>query len=258
MKKIFALITLITGMAAAGLAQTDRIGTRQWKLVEVDGLNVSDSSRAYIELEPSLSRFSGHTGCNRMFGSASVRGRRVDFSNIGTTKMACAQPRVRRVETSFVRALENADRFRQRGNSLDLYDRNRVVARLIAQAKQSPDDQPSRVGLDDRKWVLEAIRGVVVSKAGRTAFVAFDDNKKSAGGNSSCNVFGGSYSTNGDSLRITDVISTMRACVEDERMQIERDFLEGLRQANRYEIFGGKLMLYRNRQLLLTFDGERK
>jgi heat shock protein HslJ len=86
----------------------------------------------------------------------------------------------------------------------------------------------------------------------------FDKNKGSAGGNSSCNVFGGSYTATGRTLKITEVISTMRACIEDDRMSIEREFLDGLRQANRYEIERGKLMLYRNQRLLLTFDGERK
>lgn len=258
MNKIFAFLTLISSFAVVGLAQADRIGSRQWKPVRVGGLYVGDSSRAYLELDPAGSRFTGNTGCNQMFVSALIRGRRVDFSNIGTTKMACAQPRVRRVEAALIRALENADRYRQFGNPLDLYDRNRLVVRLVAQTKRSPGHPPSRVGLEDRKWILDKIRGAAVPKIGRTAFVVFDAGKGSAGGNSSCNVFGGSYSTNRDSIAITEVISTMRACDEDERMDIERNFFEGLREANRYEISGEKLMLYRNRQLLLTFDGERK
>jgi heat shock protein HslJ len=50
----------------------------------------------------------------------------------------------------------------------------------------------------------------------------------------------------------------MRACIEDERMKIEREFLDGLENANRYEIQRDKLMLYQNNRLLLTFSGERK
>jgi heat shock protein HslJ len=193
-----------------------------------------------------------------MFGSAHVQGRRVDFSNVGTTKMACTQPRIQRIETAFVRGLEKVDRFRQWGSSLELYDRNRLVMKLTAPTKQPPISGDVRTGLEDSKWVLDAIKGVPVGNIGRTAFLVFDKTKGSAGGNSSCNVFGGSYTASGGTLKITDVVSTMRACVEDDRMTIEREFLEGLRQANRYEIARGKLMLYRNQRLLLTLNGERK
>lgn len=256
MKKLVILTAILSLSAIAAAAQAGRIGTRQWKLVELNGSRIPASSKAYIELDSNRTRFTGNTGCNRMFGSVYVQGRRIDLSNIGTTRMACLQPRVRITETAFVRALENADRFRQQGNSLEFYDRNRLLMRFVAESKQPPVEDG--LGLEDRKWMLDAIRGVEVSKVGRTAFVVFDDTKKSAGGNSSCNVFGGSYSSNGSTLKITDVISTMRACIEDDRMSIERDFLDGLRQANRYDISRNKLMLYRNDRLLLTFVGEKK
>lgn len=259
MKKLLILMVLITTAMITASAQSERFGTRQWKLVELEGANVGSSTTAYLALNRQQTRFTGSTGCNQMFGSARVRGRRVDFSNIGTTKMACEKPRVRRVETAFVRALENVDRFRQIGNTLELYDRNRMTVKLMAFTKLPPERPDNgHVGLEDRKWILESIKGDRVGKLGETAFLNFDREKGSAGGNSSCNVFGGSYSATGSTLKITDVISTMRACIEDERMSIERQFLGGLRETNRYEIENGKLKLYRNRQLLLTFVGERK
>jgi heat shock protein HslJ len=258
MKKTLILAMMIMASAIGAFAQADRLGTRQWKLVQLDGLNVQASSRAYLELDANQTRFTGNTGCNRMFGTVDVQGRRIDFSNIGTTKMACSDPRVRRVETGFVRALENADRLRRNGNTLELLDRNRVVARLNAVAKQGPVDQPGRLDLEDRKWMLESIKGVPIAKAGRGAFLVFDEAKGSAGGNSSCNVFGGQYTANNRVLKITDVVATMRACIEDQRMTVEREFLDGLRETNRYSIERGKLMLYRNNRLLLTFHGERK
>ena len=254
--KTLGLLVLMAASAVASFAQADRLGTRQWKLVEVDGMNVGTSSKAYLELNRDQTRFTGNTGCNRMFGSVDVQGRRLDFSNIGTTRMACIEPRARRVETAFVKALENADRFRERGNSLELYDRTRLMMRLSA-VKDLPS-QDGVVEIEDRKWVLDAIAGTSVGKLGRTAFIVFDKQKLSAGGNSSCNVFGGSYTSKGSALKITDVVSTMRACIEDERMSIERQFLDGLQKASRYEIGKNKLMLYREKRLLLTFIGEAK
>ena len=258
MKKtvLIAIVMLASGIGA--LAQADRVGNRQWKLVQLDGANVQASSKAYLELDASQTRFSGNTGCNRMFGPVVVQARRIDFSNIGTTRMACTDPRARRLETSFVRALENVDRYRRSGNSLELLDRNRVVARLTADSKQDPVDDNSGIGLEDRKWMLESIKGEPLARIARGAFLVFDKAKASAGGDSSCNVFGGQYTATNRNLRITDVVATMRACIEDSRMSVEREFLDALRQTNRYSILSGKLMLYRNGSLLLTFNGERK
>ncbi|HKP68550.1 MAG TPA: META domain-containing protein [Pyrinomonadaceae bacterium] len=249
--KTLGLIVLMATATVASFAQADRVGMRQWKLVEVAGMNVGPTSKAYIEIDQT--RFTGHTGCNRMFGTADLQGRQLDFSNIGTTKMACIEPRAQRVETAFVKALENADRFRQRGNSLELYDRTRLVMKLTGVTRQE-----TAIGLRDRKWVLDSIGGTSTGKLGKTAFIVFDEQKLSAGGNSSCNVFGGSYTSTGTALKFTDVMSTMRACIEDERMSIERQFLDGLQKTNRYEIAKEKLMLYRDKKLLLTFVGEKK
>ena len=258
MNRLILFAALIGAFAVSSFAQVERIGVRQWRLVQLNGSAVPNSSNAYLELNADQSRFSGNAGCNRMFGTALVRGTRVDLSNIGTTKMACADRRLQRLETEFVRALENVDRFDRRGNTLELYVRRRVVMRFNALTKQVPEDPQGDVRLEDKKWTLESIKGVPVSQRGRGAFLIFDAAKRSAGGNSSCNVFGGSYSAVGSSLKLTDIVSTMRACIEDDRMQIEREFLDSLRATNRFEIERGKLMLYQNRRLLVTLNGEAK
>ncbi len=250
-------MAIILAFAISAFAQAGQIGVRQWKLVQLNGENIANTA-AYLELNAENTRFSGNAGCNRMFGAVDVQRDRVDFLNIGTTKMACADRRAQRVETDFVRTLENVNRFERRGNSLQLYVRRRMVMKFTALTKQAPEDPADRIRLEDKKWTLEAINGVSVSKLGRGAFVAFDKGKGSAGGNSSCNVFGGSYTAAGDSLKITEVIATMRACIEDERMTIERQFLDGLETTNRYEIRDGKLHLYQNKRLLLTLNGEAK
>jgi heat shock protein HslJ len=152
-------------------------------------------------------------------------------------------------ETAFLSALKNIDRFRQSRNTLELLKGRRVVIRFSA----TPASR-----LEDKKWVLDSIGSTSVSKIGRTAFLVFDKTKASAGGNSSCNVFGGTYSATGSTLKITEVISTMRACIEDERMEIERQFLDALRETNRYQVRNNKLMLYKDDRLLLTMTGEAK
>src|SRR5687768_11705985 len=107
MKKLLTIAVFITLSVVSGLAQNERLGTTHWKLVRLVGTPVTNSSKAFLELNADQTRFTGNTGCNRMFGAVTVQGRRIDFSNVGTTKMACMDPRIRNVETAFVRALEN-------------------------------------------------------------------------------------------------------------------------------------------------------
>jgi heat shock protein HslJ len=93
---------------------------------------------------------------------------------------------------------------------------------------------------------------------GEVPFISFDQAKQSAGGNTGCNLFGGSYTTEGSKLTIKDTFSTMRACIEDNRMDVERAFLDALQSVSAYEIKDGKLFLKNNDSIVLTFVGNSK
>ncbi len=56
--------------------------------------------------------------------------------------------------------------------------------------------------------------------------LAFDGSRIS--GNSGCNGFGGSYTQNADRLQIGQVISTLRACVDDNLMKLEAMYFKTL------------------------------
>jgi heat shock protein HslJ len=164
-------------------------------------------------------------------------------------------------ESVYTDALKNAASYRRNGNVLRMYDRRGrktlEFTRILGGDRDDSDDT-DRWELEDRKWVLEQIRGRQTLVALPKAFLNFDERKGSAGGDTSCNVFGGSYRTSGETIAFTDIIGTMRACVEDDRMSVERDFMDGLRAANRYEIRNGRLYLFKGKQILLTFRGDNK
>ena len=251
----------MTALLSLGVfAQNNRrndLSDRRWELTEINGSRVY-SSKAFLEINDSDTRFSGNAGCNRMFGDVSVTGRNIDFGSVGLTRMFCNERGVMKLETDFTRALERVTRFERTGNNLSLYARNRVVLKFKGAAKSSDDDNNSVVRLENRKWVLESIKNRRLPKVEITPFINFDKSKMSAGGNTGCNVFGGSYSTTRETIAITNVISTMRACIEGEGMNVEREFKNALENANRFEVAGNKLNLYRNKVLLLTFRAEAK
>ncbi|MBC7900491.1 MAG: META domain-containing protein [Saprospiraceae bacterium] len=259
--KTLVLLAMITVFTSSGaFAQGDYLSTAQWKLTEAYGKRVANSA-AYFEINIGRTRFTGNTGCNRMFGAVSVRTSRIDFSNIGMTKRMCKMPAGSVPENTFTKALDDVVRYRQTGNILSFYDRRgRLILKFNGPGKQEPEqpDNPEAEVLESKKWMLESIGNRKTFAAIKDAFLVFDSQKASAGGNSGCNVFGGSYRSANKKLAITEIISTMRACEEGGKMTVEREFLDGLRNTNRYDIKDSRLFLYRNQNLLLTLRGVNK
>lgn len=243
----------------------DGLDSRRWNLIEMNSAKI-ESEQAFIEFVRAEKRFAGNAGCNRMFGKYETSGSEIKLSGIGATKMFCSKEGVMKLESDFIKALENATRFEQTGETLNFYAGNNLILKFSGAAKNTSGNQNSNVAgnensntvrLEDKKWILTAIAGKAVPKIETIPFLVFDKQKTSAGGNSSCNGFGGSYQTETDKISITEIIQTFIAC-EDERGSVEREFLGGLQKANRFEIKTGKLNLYEGERLLLTFDAQEK
>ncbi|HMQ04855.1 MAG TPA: META domain-containing protein [Pyrinomonadaceae bacterium] len=248
---IFIFAAAWLGFWGGEARQADIIGI-QWTLTRAGAEEVT-AALAFIQIDADGKRFSGSTGCNRMSGNAEVKGTKIKFSNVATTKMKCVIEKGDVTETKFLSALKDASTFRLMGNDLHIRDRSgRTTLRFKRLVKLPPvtADEPA-VSLEGRKWELEATRSL--KPIGKGAFIRFDGEKGSLGGDSGCNVFGGEYSREGNKIEIGDVISTMRACIEDDRMSIERELYDGLRSADRFEIRDDKLLLFKGTELLLTF-----
>jgi heat shock protein HslJ len=73
-------------------------------------------------------------------------------------------------------------------------------------------------------------------------YLQFESGRR-MGGNTTCNSMGGNYEASGSSLRFSDITSTMRACVEEARMQQEARFVDALQKTDRYAVRGDTLEL---------------
>ena len=250
---LFLTLAIIVSGSLVAFGEERSLPGTQWKLVEANGKTVKISSAA-IEFSENGSRFTGNTGCNQMFGSYDLRGRNIEFRGIGTTKRMCKMMPGSVTENAFLQSMRDTSRYNQKGKTLQLMDRR---GRTLLKFSRVENDRSS-ARLDSRKWVLEQIKGRQTFVPLPYAFVKLDAAKGSAGGNTSCNSFGGQYEANGSSIVFSDLISTMRACIEDNKMSVEREMLDGLRAARRYEIKDGRLHLYHGSELLLTFRPENK
>jgi heat shock protein HslJ len=234
---------------------------QNWTLVNLPGVDLGGAD-AHIDFDAAGRRFTGNTSCNIMNGSVRLgRGNTISFNAIITTKRACVRTTAA-VESGLLAALAKTDRYQASSNRLKLYSGKTLLAefspRLIDNETGEHQPVADKYTLQDRKWLLEAISGKAIPAVQQQAFIVFDPAKGGAGGDTSCNVFGGNYTTNGQKFKFSQGISTMRACIEDARMQIERDFLEGLRVVDRFEIIADKLYLYRGTKELLSFQGIEK
>lgn len=248
---IFALIgSMLFGISVS--AQTG-LGSVRWELSELNGKRFSNS-RIYLEFSETEKRITGRAGCNSFSGGYELNNNAFELGGVAATKMVCMRPGTMETESAFLSALGNANRLKKSGRNISFFVGDTRVLRLRAVERAKPEAED----LTAKKWMLRSIGGTAVSLGKDAPFLNFDAEKKSSGGNSGCNVFGGNYEADGPNIKFTGMISTMRACEFEGRMTIERGFIDGLQNADRFEMNSGSLFIYKGSQLLLEFEGAAK
>ena len=103
--------------------------SRDWRLVGLASSAAPSATGpgASLRLDPDQ-RATGFTGCNRFSASYQIEGDSIRFDGFRTTRRACTQGL--EVETTFLRALEDARTYRVRGGELQLLADDRVLARF--------------------------------------------------------------------------------------------------------------------------------
>jgi heat shock protein HslJ len=126
-----------------------------------------------------------------------------------------------------------------------------VLSACAMQNKVAEDQQP----LYDTKWNLKKIHVEAKTEEVNTkAFIRFNQEKGSAGGNASCNTFGSNTAVNENKVSFSNIFSTKMYCegVQDT----ENSYLAQLAKVTRFEIKSKTLLLYRDKDLLLEFEAE--
>jgi len=119
--------------------------------------------------------------------------------------------------------------------------------------KQQNNSQSSP--LYDIKWSLKKIHtGGAAEAVNTNAFIQFNAEKKSAGGNGSCNSFGSSFTVNGKQISFKNIFSTKMYC--EGVQQTEDAFFKQLEKVNRFETGAKTLLLYNGDEILLEFQSE--
>lgn len=99
------LFFLLMGMA---VAQGNPLEWTQWELQTIGTGTVSVARKPTLQL--SQDRLAGFGGCNSLFGTYALKGNSLEFSSMGSTKMAC-EPELMQLESAYTRALARVNSY---------------------------------------------------------------------------------------------------------------------------------------------------
>ncbi|MBC7810036.1 MAG: META domain-containing protein [Burkholderiales bacterium] len=78
----------------------------------------------------------------------------------------------------------------------------------------------------------------------KDSIVTLSFNQEGAGGNAGCNSYSGTFEYSGSTLTFGQIISTLMACVDNNIMQQEINYLAALQGVTRYQIINNRLDLF--------------
>ena len=126
---------------------------------------------------------------------------------------------------------------------------------MLLSCNSSKETMKSATPLYTTRWSLKKIyTGNAIQAVETKAFIRFDKEKGSAGGNGSCNSFGSSFSINNDEVSFKNIFSTKMYC--EQVQEIENKYFKQLGNANRFEIKDSSLVLYHDKEKLMEFIAE--
>jgi heat shock protein HslJ len=112
---------------AKASATTPLEGTH-WMLVDVDGKPASTEGRkAELTMTASSKKVAGSGGCNRLMGGYESSESSLRFTQVASTRMACAEPAMEQ-EKAFLDALNSTTSYRITGTKLELLKNQQVLA----------------------------------------------------------------------------------------------------------------------------------
>jgi heat shock protein HslJ len=130
----FALLFVVacsSPQVSVGRPPAPLVGT-DWALVDLHDLpTIAGHSETHATFRIDDGKLIGFTGCNRMSGPVTHSGDKVHFGPLATTKVACLDTNVGRVEAGFLTALNAATRQVIIGDTLNLLGPSGTLARFI-------------------------------------------------------------------------------------------------------------------------------
>src|SRR4051812_13930709 len=229
-------LVLVVAACSAGPGTGGQLEGTQWVLSSVwqDGALTVVPETAYADASFDARRVDGVSGCNTYDAVYRAGGRTLLVTQPRTTLMAC-DPDSMALEQAYLAALGNSRFYTSRSDTLTVYDGDRNAILVYDAAPRNP-----LLG----KWIVDSygvppstVQAVLPDTALDIAFGI-----GSVGGHAGCNSFSGTYGTNGNVVRVSQLATTRLAC-EQPVMDQETAFLAALQGVARIDSRGSQLSL---------------
>jgi len=110
--------------------------------------------------------------------------------------------------------------------------------------------------LKGTSWTLSAVPNFKMETLKSPAMLHFNDTALTINGYSGCNGFGGNYTVDGNKLKMSNIMGTMKACMPG--MKTESSMYNALNNSDNYKISNGKLILMQGDKMLAEFTPLKK
>lgn len=107
------------------------LATTEWTLLKVkgkDGMITPSGDRLPNLLIAADNKVSGNSGCNRYFGSVTIEGTTIKFSQMGSTRMFCTEGAA--IEAAVLETYTLADNYTIEGKQLTLKKGSEMLAQF--------------------------------------------------------------------------------------------------------------------------------
>lgn len=125
-----------------------------------------------------------------------------------------------------------------------------------ANTPQAPAEELTAEELVDSSWQLTTYGApdAQITVIGTTPITLVFGNAGQVSGEGGCNAYSGTYQVADNSLAFSEVISTLRACVDADVTDQEQEYLQALQSTGRFERTGeGLAIWYDNETGVLNF-----
>jgi heat shock protein HslJ len=229
------LIALLASCKTGKNAKLQDMNTlyKKWELSTIDGKKVNEVNPIYIQLKED-NNVSGYIGCNTVNGSYTINGKKIQFTQLATTRKACMDMNM---EKNVLAVLDAASSFKLNDGKLILFVNGKEAATF---------SEMSEAEISNKYWKLLELNGKEVKMTDnqeREQFVMFT-NEGTVSGFAGCNHFNGFYKlSEGKKITVDDKISsTLKTCPDVD--VDESSYIKAIAGATSFKIIGEKMELF--------------
>jgi heat shock protein HslJ len=229
----------------------NNLANTQWTLVSFGppGQETPVATGSTVTLEFDAAGQAGGTGgCNSFGSEYTVQDNTLSFGDIVSTLIACEDESIMAQEQQYYEALRSAGRFEVAADRLTIwYGGEAGTLNFVPLTPSAEPTAPPVAGnsLANTQWMLDSF-GPAGSEmpvaTGSTVTLGFDAAGQ-ASGSGGCNSYGSEYTVQDSAISFGPIVSTQRACLDENVTQQEQAYFQALQSADQFELAADSLTI---------------